>query len=54
MITLKKAIETKAKLAYQKFYNEYKHAFCLGSWEQLTESQKHYYKMKGLDNIPKG
>lgn len=46
MKTIKELIEEKAKLAYQDFYNANKHAFCLGSWEQLTESQKkHYYSM---------
>jgi hypothetical protein len=46
MKSLQESIEHRAKLAYQEFYNANKHAFCLGSWEQLTEKQKkHYYSM---------
>lgn len=41
---VKETIETRAKLAYQDFYNEYKHAFCLGSWNSLTKSQKEHYR----------
>lgn len=43
-IDLKGSIEEKAKLAYQDFYLANKHAFCLGSWEQLTEGQKEHYR----------
>ena len=43
-ISLQEVIEHKAKLAYQEFYNANKHAFCLGSWNQLTEGQKKHYK----------
>jgi hypothetical protein len=41
---IKELIEIRAKLTYQDFYNTNKHAFCLGSWEQLTESQREYYR----------
>lgn len=43
-VSLKESIEHRAKLAYQEFYNKYKHSFCLGSWEQLTENQKEHYR----------
>ena len=42
--SLQDGIEHRAKLAYQDFYNANKHAFCLGSWDQLTEGQKAHYK----------
>jgi|SanBayMetagenome_1026888.scaffolds.fasta_scaffold46893_2 hypothetical protein len=44
--SLQNIIEHRAKLAYQEFYNDYKHAFCLSSWEQLTEEQKQHYRKK--------
>lgn len=44
--SLQDIIEYRAKSAYQEFYNDYKHAFCLGSWEQLTEEQKEHYRKK--------
>jgi len=50
-ISLKDSIEHKAKLAYQEFYNEYKHSFCLGSWEQLIEEQKQHYRKKAAKQI---
>lgn len=45
-IKLQDNIEERAKLAYQDFYNANKHAFCLGSWEQLTEGQREHYRKK--------
>jgi hypothetical protein len=44
--SLQDSIEHRARLAYLGFYNEYCHAFCLGSWDQLTESQKEHYRKK--------
>lgn len=43
-ISLQESIEHRAWLAYQDFYNTNKHAFCLGSWEQLTEGQREHYR----------
>lgn len=53
-VSLQESIEHRAKLAYQDFYNTHKHAFCLGSWEQLTEEQKVYYRNKANEAYWKG